>query len=109
MQNPDYYYDNGHPRFIGFIPDLMREIADLTGMNYVIMTSPDNNFGYRQNDGNWDGMIGELLRQVQYIEKQAKHRRNYYRNDYILLILRERLSLVPQIIENKKQHRKIRI
>ena len=69
MQNPDYYYDNGHPRFIGFIPDLMREIADLTGMNYVIMTSPDNSFGYRQTHGNWDGMIGELLRQVKYTEK----------------------------------------
>ena len=67
MENPDYYYDNAQPRFVGFIPDLMKEIADLTGINYVIMTSPDNSFGYRQSNGAWDGMIGELLRRVRWV------------------------------------------
>ncbi|KAK2168051.1 hypothetical protein LSH36_21g10008, partial [Paralvinella palmiformis] len=63
MINPDYYEDNGRPRYIGFIPDLLREISQLTGMKYVIKTSPGNSFGYKQSDGSWDGMVGELIRQ----------------------------------------------
>ncbi|KAK2142581.1 hypothetical protein LSH36_937g00000 [Paralvinella palmiformis] len=63
MLNPDYHYGNGQTRFVGFIPDLLREISLLTGMNYVIMTSPSNSFGYKQSDGSWDGMVGELMRQ----------------------------------------------
>ena len=71
MENPDYYYNSGQPRFIGFIPDLIKQISELTGMSYVIMTSPDNNFGNRQHDGYWDGMIGQLLRQVNCIHISA--------------------------------------
>ena len=64
MDNPDYFEDSRKPRYVGFIPDLLKEIAELTGMKYVIKTSAENSFGYKQGDGTWDGMIGELIRQV---------------------------------------------
>ncbi len=36
MKNPDYYYDNGQSKYIGFIPDLLMEIADLIGVICLI-------------------------------------------------------------------------
>jgi len=64
MLNPDYNKNNRRPRYIVFIPDLLREISELTGIKYVINPSRGNSFGYKQSDGTWDGMIGELIRQV---------------------------------------------
>ncbi|KAK2145084.1 hypothetical protein LSH36_704g02042, partial [Paralvinella palmiformis] len=63
MLNPDYNKNNRRPRYIVFIPDLLREISELTGIKYVINPSRGNSFGYKQGDGTWDGMIGELIRQ----------------------------------------------
>ncbi len=70
MKNPDYRYDNGQSKYIGFIPDLLMEIADLIGMNYVLTATPDNSYGYKKNDGSWDGMIGDLLRQVRWHDRR---------------------------------------
>lgn len=35
-------------------------IAEYLGMEYELYQSPDNQFGRRDKDDNWSGMMGEL-------------------------------------------------
>ena len=54
----------GADGFVGFIPDLMRRLSDLVGFNYEIRLVRDGKYGSVMEDGNWNGMIGELVRRV---------------------------------------------
>jgi hypothetical protein len=57
----------GNDRYEGFIPDLLREIADITREEYEIYLSPDKKYGGQNKDGSWDGMVGELMNRVTYL------------------------------------------
>lgn len=51
----------GNDRFQGFAVDLIHEVAKMLGFQYEIHLVADGNFGSKQEDGEWNGMIGELL------------------------------------------------
>ena len=34
------------------------------GIDYQIHPVKDGNYGYKQSDGTWDGMVGELINKV---------------------------------------------
>jgi len=54
----------GGDGFVGFIPDFMRRLAALLGFYYEIRLVSDGKYGSVMEDGNWNGMIGELIRGV---------------------------------------------
>jgi len=51
-------------RFEGLIPDLMEQLSQRVGFNYEISLVRDGKYGSRIENGSWNGMIGELTRNV---------------------------------------------
>ena len=52
----------GNSKYEGFIVDLASEIAAIVGFNYTIV--PTNAHGSIDKNGQWNGMIRELLEEV---------------------------------------------
>ena len=51
----------GNDRFEGFAVDLVKELSQQLGFNYVLKLSDDGHFGQQDGSGKWNGMIGELV------------------------------------------------
>jgi len=50
-------------RFEGYLADILRLVAGNLGFDYEICLSTDGKHG-TQNDGQWNGIIGEVVRGV---------------------------------------------
>ncbi|XP_076446170.1 glutamate receptor ionotropic, kainate 3-like [Babylonia areolata] len=61
MKKKDFSSRKGNDRFEGFAVDLIKEVAEMLKFDYEIYLVHDGNFGSKQSDGQWNGMIGELL------------------------------------------------
>ncbi|KAL8590665.1 Glutamate receptor ionotropic, kainate 1 [Nucella lapillus] len=48
-------------QFEGFIIDLLNELATMVGFRYRIYLVPDGNYGNADDDGEWNGMVKELI------------------------------------------------
>ncbi|XP_066276786.1 glutamate receptor ionotropic, kainate 2-like isoform X1 [Branchiostoma lanceolatum] len=53
----------GNDRFEGFCIDLLNEIAAILGFKYEIYLVPDGQYGAPMEDGEWSGMVKELIDQ----------------------------------------------
>ena len=51
----------GNDRFEGYLIDLITEIAKKRNFKFELYVSPDGNYGSKNNDGIWNGMIRELI------------------------------------------------
>lgn len=51
----------GNDRYEGICVDLIDELSKSLGFNYSFHTNPDDSPGSPDANGNWNGMIGELL------------------------------------------------
>ena len=61
--------DNGEPlvgndRFEGYVADISMELAKVLGFDYVIELVKDGKYGAIDDNGQWNGMVGELTRKV---------------------------------------------
>ena len=54
----------GNGRFEGYCADLARKISQLLRVDYEIIPVKDGRYGSRDENGSWDGMVGELVRNV---------------------------------------------
>ena len=54
----------GNDRYEGYCAELASEIAKIVGFDYIIRLVKDNKYGSKLDDGNWNGMVGELSRGV---------------------------------------------
>ena len=61
--NKDVKY-TGNDRYEGFCIDLLKEIARIVGFDYQIQVVPDGRYGVRNSDGEWDGIVRELIDRV---------------------------------------------
>ncbi|CAL4083950.1 unnamed protein product, partial [Meganyctiphanes norvegica] len=52
----------GNDRFEGYAKDLADLVALKLGVNYTLNIVADNGYGMELPDGDWDGMVGELVR-----------------------------------------------
>ncbi|XP_074647891.1 glutamate receptor ionotropic, delta-1-like [Tubulanus polymorphus] len=60
---PFVFYDpRANPRYTGFLPDMMNELARRMNVSYEIYNCPDGKYGAKDSNGTWNGMIGELVR-----------------------------------------------
>ena len=66
MYKRDHVVRAGNDRFEGFAVDLIAEVASMLEFEYDIYLVHDGKFGSKMDDGNWNGMIGELLSGVCY-------------------------------------------
>ncbi|KAI5740635.1 hypothetical protein M8J76_005732 [Diaphorina citri] len=51
----------GGVKYKGYCIDLIEEIRKLVGFEYEIFVAPDNSFGNMDENGQWNGMIKELI------------------------------------------------
>ena len=68
-----HFYDDPETRvdlrmehMSGFLIDLMRQIMEPYNVTYEIKFVKDGAYGAMDADGTWNGMIGELLRGVNF-------------------------------------------
>ena len=54
----------GNDRFEGFVPDLLKTVFHNVGLKYSIKMVADGSYGSELPDGTWNGMIGEVIREV---------------------------------------------
>ena len=57
----------GNVRFEGYCVDLAKKVAEIIGIDYLIRPAKDGRYGAKNKNGTWDGMIGELVRNVSVI------------------------------------------
>ncbi|XP_067950331.1 glutamate receptor ionotropic, kainate 2-like [Watersipora subatra] len=63
MLAPNYEKLHGNARFVGFCADLLFEIARDLGFTYEIEICKNCTYGAPDNNGEWDGMVRELMDQ----------------------------------------------
>jgi len=56
--------EKNQSRFKGYCVDLIDEIRSITKFDYEIYEAPDKVFGNMDENGNWNGMIKELILKV---------------------------------------------
>lgn len=59
--------ENNEVRYEGYCVDLIEEIKKLVGFEYEIYVAPDNKFGNMDENGQWNGMIKELIEKVRIL------------------------------------------
>ena len=50
--------------FYGYIPDVLEQAGRMLNATFQISVSPDYKYGTFLDDGNWTGMIGDLVGNV---------------------------------------------
>ena len=61
------YELQGNERYEGYCKDLTKQIADIVGFDYVIQPVADGKYGSVDDNGTWNGMVGELVRNVSHV------------------------------------------
>ena len=54
----------GKEYFEGFCAELAQKVADIVGYDYELCLVKDGKYGQKKEDGTWNGVIGELTREV---------------------------------------------
>ena len=55
---------HGNDRYEGYAMDLANEIAQLVNFTFEFHLVKDEKYGALEEDGKWNGMVGELIRHV---------------------------------------------
>lgn len=58
----------GMEHFEGFCIDLAILIERITNKTFNICLVPDDNYGERLDNGTWNGMLGQVVRQVEHVQ-----------------------------------------
>ena len=56
--------ENGTTMYEGLCIDLMDKLSELMGFSYTLKIVKDGKFGGQDEDGNWMGLIGDLVNHV---------------------------------------------
>jgi len=57
----------GNDRFEGYVADILQRLSTSIGFEYEIRLSSDGRYGEASlQDGQWNGILGEVLRNVSY-------------------------------------------
>ncbi len=57
----------GNEKFEGYCADVAKQLADIVGFEYQIIPVKDGKYGGTDENGTWNGMVGELIRNVSKI------------------------------------------
>jgi ABC-type amino acid transport substrate-binding protein len=53
----------GNDKYYGYCVDLTQRLSEMLNFTYELRPVKDNNFGAKDANGNWNGMVGELVRE----------------------------------------------
>lgn len=62
MMKEDAAFLTGNERFQGYVADILRLVAAKLGFDYEICLSTDGKYGQQNDYGQWNGIIGEVVR-----------------------------------------------
>ena len=62
----------GNAQYEGYCADLAKDISELVKIEYIIKLVADGKYGNKMLDGTWNGMVGELTREVRLIHLASK-------------------------------------
>jgi len=62
--SPDGKPLEGNNKYEGYVADIASEVAERVGIEYTLQPVRDGKYGSQEDDGSWNGMIGELIRGV---------------------------------------------
>ena len=60
--------EDGEKVYHGLCIDMMDKLSEMLGCSYRISTSEDRRIGGQDEDGNWFGLIGDLVNRVSNID-----------------------------------------
>ena len=61
----------GNDRYEGYCADLAEKIAAEVGIEYEIVPVADFAYGSRDENKTWNGMVGELVRNVSFVNSRV--------------------------------------
>jgi len=64
MMKENAAFLTGNDRFEGYLADILRLVAASLRFDYEICLSTDGNYGERNTHGQWNGIVGEVVRGV---------------------------------------------
>ena len=74
----------GNDAFEGYAIDLIAEIAEILKFNYTFKWVDDGNYGYKNKEtGEWNGLMGELLSQVNIADIVLTWKRSNFSTDFL--------------------------
>ena len=56
--------EDGRKIYQGLCIDLMDRLSEMMGFSYTLKTVQDGRFGGQDEDGNWLGLVGDLVNRV---------------------------------------------
>ena len=54
----------GNNKYEGYCADLAKKIAEIVLMDYTIQPVKDGKYGGKDENGTWNGIVGEIIRKV---------------------------------------------
>ena len=60
---------HGNERFEGYCADLTKKVAEIVKIDYMIVPVKDAKYGSPDENGTWNGMVGELVRKVNRVRR----------------------------------------
>jgi len=63
---------SGNDRFEGYCVDLAAILADELQFSYELKLVADSKYGASMDNGSWNGMVGELTRQVSTTDTRSR-------------------------------------
>lgn len=64
--------EDGKEDYEGLCIDLMDKLSEILGFTYTLRLVEDEKFGGQDEDGNWMGLVGDLVNRVSNCE-MCKH------------------------------------
>ncbi len=58
----------GLDMYEGYCADLVKKLADIINIDYMIRPVKDGKYGAKDENGTWNGMVGELVRNVSHMQ-----------------------------------------
>ena len=68
LQDDQIAADDGRQYYEGYTVDLLILIANMYGFKYKVQPVKDKKYGSQENNGTWNGMIGEIIRGVRFFK-----------------------------------------
>ena len=63
----DKVYENPNDKYTGYCAELTEELAGWLGINFEIRPVKDGKYGSKDENDTWNGMVGELVRNVRIV------------------------------------------
>jgi hypothetical protein len=68
---------NSTNKFVGFCVDILLDLADRLNFSFEIEIVKDKTFGKKNEKGEWNGIIGELVNRVCHLSISSKSIDNF--------------------------------